>query len=256
MGGGADRRSERGARYLTLLGRLQPGASIDEARARFNVVAARLFAAYPEEWRDVAQRGRTITVLPERETRVPPEVRGIAIGFMAVLLAGVALVLLICCMNIANLLLARGSARMRDVAIRVSFGASRGRLVRQLDDRECAARGHGVRRRDRRDARRGGSHDAGPAAGRSAGRARGRRRLARAGFRAGRRGVRERAIRSRAGARHDAARHLGDAEGGRARSGREAAARPARCLDHGAGSRLARPARKQSACFCAACNTR
>ena len=131
-GGGADRRSERGARNLTLLGRLQPGVSLDAARARFNVVAGQLFAAHPEEWQDVAQRGRTITVLPEREARVPPEVRGIVVGFMTVLLAGVALVLLICCMNVANLLLARGSGRMREVAIRLSLGASRGRLVRQL----------------------------------------------------------------------------------------------------------------------------
>jgi predicted permease len=131
-GGDADRRSERGARYLTLFGRLQPGVSLDQARARFDVVAGQLFSAYPEEWRDVAQRGRTITVLPEREARVVPEVRGIVIGFMAILFAGVALVLLICCMNVANLLLARGSGRMRDVAIRLSLGATRARLVQQL----------------------------------------------------------------------------------------------------------------------------
>jgi predicted permease len=115
-----------------LVGRLQPGVSLDGARARFDGVASQLFAAYPQEWRDVAQRGRTITVLPERESRVPPEVRGIVVGFMSVLLAGVALVLLICCLNVANLLLARGSARLREVAIRLSLGASRARLVRQL----------------------------------------------------------------------------------------------------------------------------
>jgi predicted permease len=126
------RLAERGSRSLLLLGRLQPGVSLDEARARYAVVANQLLAAYPDEWRDVTNRGRAITILPESESRVPPELRGAVVGFFGLLLAGFALVLLICCVNVANLLLARGAARVRDVAIRVSLGASRARLVRQL----------------------------------------------------------------------------------------------------------------------------
>jgi predicted permease len=132
LGGRPGRRVERGSRGLMLLGRLQPGVSLEAARARFAVVANQLLAAYPEEWRDVTNRGRAITILPESESRVPPEIRGAVIGFLGLLLAGFALVLLICCVNVANLLLARAAGRVRDVAIRVSLGASRARLVRQL----------------------------------------------------------------------------------------------------------------------------
>jgi predicted permease len=127
-----DRRTERGARGLTLLGRLRPGVSIEEARARYDAIASQLFASYPEQWRDVTSRGRKITVLPEHESRVPPELRGAVVGLLSLLLAGFALVLLICCVNVANLLLARAASRMREVAVRVSLGASRARLVRQL----------------------------------------------------------------------------------------------------------------------------
>jgi predicted permease len=130
--GRGSRRAERDSRGLMLLGRLRPGVSLEEARARYAVLASQLFAAYPDQWRDVTNRGRTITLLPESESRVPPELRSAVIGFSSLLLTGFALVLLICCVNVANLLLARGAARVRDVAIRVSLGASRARLVRQL----------------------------------------------------------------------------------------------------------------------------
>jgi predicted permease len=132
LGGDASFLTERGSRGLLVLGRLRPGVSVEQAQARFAALASQLHAAHPDSWRDVNDRGRRITVLPEHESRVLPELRGAVIGFSALLLTGVALVLLICCANVANLLLARAAGRAREIAIRLSLGAGRGRLVRQL----------------------------------------------------------------------------------------------------------------------------
>jgi macrolide transport system ATP-binding/permease protein len=132
LGGNASFLDARGARRFSLVGRLRPGVSLEQARARYAVVASQLLAEHPEAWRDVSDRGRTITVLPESESRVLPELRGAVVGFATLLGVGVALVLLICCANVANLLLARGAGRAREIAIRLSLGAGRGRVVRQL----------------------------------------------------------------------------------------------------------------------------
>jgi predicted permease len=132
LGGNARFLDERGARRFNLVGRLQPGVSLEQSRARFAVVANQMLAAYPDSWSDVSRRGRVISVLPESASRVPPDLQGAVVGFAALLFVGVTLVLLICCANVANLLLARGAGRAREIAIRLSLGAGRGRLVRQL----------------------------------------------------------------------------------------------------------------------------
>jgi macrolide transport system ATP-binding/permease protein len=124
--------TSRGSRAFMLFGRLRDGATIDQARAQFDVIAPRLQAAYKDAWTDVRGERRRISVLPEREARLPPQVLGSVTAFFALLLGLVFLVLMVACANIAGLLLARAIARRREMAIRLSLGASRARIVRQL----------------------------------------------------------------------------------------------------------------------------
>ena len=103
--------------------RLKPGVSIDQAQAQMDTISARLAHAYPE-----SNKGRGIKVELFADTIVGPELR----QSLYLLLAAAGMVLLIACANIANLTLARGVVREREVAIRASLGAGRWRLVRQF----------------------------------------------------------------------------------------------------------------------------
>jgi predicted permease len=112
---------------LTLVGRLAPGTTIDQARAALGVVTDRLAAEYP-----ATNAGRTLLVVPEARARPHPsngpQFRAIAAIFSA--LSG--LLLVIASANIATILLARATARSREVALRSALGARRGRIVRQF----------------------------------------------------------------------------------------------------------------------------
>lgn len=116
--------------HLAMYARLKPGMSIGEAQAAVRTVATRLDASQPERFK----WANNISVTPIAGfSRLQQERQLMTIGFFfALLLAIVGLVLLVACINVASLLLARASARRREIAIRLSIGASRGRLLQQM----------------------------------------------------------------------------------------------------------------------------
>ena len=118
-------RENRGAPAWRLMGRLVPGKTVEHARAEAEIVAGRLASAYPAE-----HKGSRILLIPENRARPDPSIAGFLPIFAAVFAAMVALVLLIACANVANLMLSRAVARQRDLVIRAALGASRFRLIR------------------------------------------------------------------------------------------------------------------------------
>ncbi len=120
----------RGSRGSLIRARLHEGVSIEAAQAQLDVVASQLLEEDPGSWTDVREQGRRISVV--KDSRLPPQVQTAAKGFAALLMAVTGIVLLIACANMANLTLARASRRNRELAVRLSLGAGRGRIVRQL----------------------------------------------------------------------------------------------------------------------------
>jgi predicted permease len=129
---GSDAARTRGSRILSIVGRLAPGIGLRDAQARLDVLASQLRASYPDQWTDRAGETRKITLLPESQARVHPAALGSILGFSALFAVVAALILLIACANLANLMLARISTRRREIAVRLALGASRARLVRHV----------------------------------------------------------------------------------------------------------------------------
>jgi predicted permease len=118
---------DRRALLFNAVGRLKEGVTLEQARVNLETIAHRLEQEYPEP-----NKGRGAGVRPLNEVTIFPGFRQYLVLGAAVLMTVVGLVLLIACSNVANLLLAKAASRRKEIAVRLSLGAPRGRLVRQL----------------------------------------------------------------------------------------------------------------------------
>ncbi len=117
----------RRALIFLVAGRLKPGITAAHAEASLNGYASELERLYPED-----NRGRRVKLVPLAEAAMDARSRGVIERAGTVLLIVSGLVLLIACANVANLLLARGAARSREIAVRLALGAARWHLIRRL----------------------------------------------------------------------------------------------------------------------------
>jgi predicted permease len=122
-----DNFDQRPWRMFEMLGRLAPGTAPEEARTALQGIGDRLATEYPN-----VNEGRGLDLLPIAQASVPPQQREVYVRGGALLMGVVGLLLLIACGNVASLILARSVGRRREIAVRLSLGASRARLVRQL----------------------------------------------------------------------------------------------------------------------------
>jgi len=119
-----DNRDRRG---ILAFARLQPGIRLREAQSSLDVITARLALQYP-----ATDKGFTVRAIPEKSARPIPYANNFFVAVSGLFLVLAAFVLLLACMNVENILLARGSARQREMAIRAALGAGRARLIRQM----------------------------------------------------------------------------------------------------------------------------
>jgi putative ABC transport system permease protein len=117
----------RGMNSYSLIARLKPGVTITQARAAMKTLVAGLRAEHPDDYRD-----SEINLVLESDAGVHPMFKSAEVGLSSVVMAVVGMLLLIACVNVANLFLARARDRAREMAIRLSLGARRSRLLRQL----------------------------------------------------------------------------------------------------------------------------
>ncbi len=117
--------AERGSIWLSAIGTLSRDVTLEQANARLDVVARRIAAE------DSTRRGFSASAVPMRGGMSPHDMHDVAP--IALLASGATLLIfIICCSNVSNMLLARGVGRRREIAVRLSLGASRSRVIRQL----------------------------------------------------------------------------------------------------------------------------
>jgi putative ABC transport system permease protein len=116
-----DSMDTRNNHFVNLVGRLKPGVTVEHAQQEVSAIARQMEEQYPEN------KGIGALIVPLQEQLTGDSRRG-----LLVLLGAVGFVLLVACVNVANLMLARAAARERELAIRASLGATRARIVRQI----------------------------------------------------------------------------------------------------------------------------
>src|SRR5271155_1439660 len=126
-GNPTDFMSNRGLRVLFVYGGLRPGVNITQAQSTLNVVAQRLSEAYPND-----DKNLSLLVFPELRSRPNPDPKNTLLVISGLFLGLAGMVLLLACVNVANILLVRATVREREMAIRAALGAGRARLIRQL----------------------------------------------------------------------------------------------------------------------------
>ncbi|MGA3190004.1 MAG: ABC transporter permease [Bryobacteraceae bacterium] len=117
--------ASRGHQYIDVIGRLKPGVTMAQANAEFQTIAARLMSQHPDFYEKGFGYSLEVDPLAEKAAgrlKTP----------LLVLIGAVAVVMLIACVNVSNLLLARAMTRKKEMSIRAALGAARGRVIRQL----------------------------------------------------------------------------------------------------------------------------
>jgi putative ABC transport system permease protein len=117
----------RGSSFMMSVARLRPGVTVEQARENMSAVLSGLREAYPDSYED-----ETATLVLQSEAGLSPQFRSAQVGLSTVIMVVVGLLLLIACLNVANLFLARARERRQEMGIRISLGAARGRIIQQL----------------------------------------------------------------------------------------------------------------------------
>ncbi|MDX1568394.1 MAG: ABC transporter permease, partial [Longimicrobiales bacterium] len=127
MAGSGSNMEARSDNFMNIVARIPDGATVDRVRQGLDRVVDGLRETYPDEY-----EGSGIVVVPQSEAGIHPMIADSQVAMSSVILAVVALLLLVACVNVANLFLARAEHRRREIGIRLSVGAGRMRIVRQL----------------------------------------------------------------------------------------------------------------------------